>query len=164
MEDHFQCKQQACIEQKFVVFATEMDLRGHMVEAHGTEMSSRDRRDMRRLETDFEYEDHRRRGGVGSRERDRDFPPQRQPPNMRRRELGTGLTTDTPVSGSSTPVPSVNLPAPPPDADILTAESVDVTIHWGYTYEITGGTTPCTRRLPRPRRIPHGPWAPSNFR
>ena len=114
MKDHFPCKQETCIEQKFVVFATEMDLRGHMVDVHGAEMSSRDRRDMRRLETDFTYEGHRRRGG--------DPPPQRQPPNMRRRELGTGLTTDAPVSESSTPAPPVNLPAPPPGADLLTAE------------------------------------------
>lgn len=120
MKDHFPCKQQHCIEQKFVVFATEMDLKGHMVETHGAEMSSRDRREMRRLETDFEYEANRRRGGGGNRERDRDPPP--QPPNVRRRELGTGLTTETLAAGSSTPVPPVNFPAPPPDADILTAE------------------------------------------
>lgn len=93
-----------------------------MVEKHGAEMSSRDRRDMRRLEADFEYEDHRRRGGDGNRGRYRDPPPHRQPPNVRRRELGTGLTMDAPASGSSTPVPPVNLPAPPPDADLLTVE------------------------------------------
>jgi hypothetical protein len=122
MKDHFPCIQASCLEQKFVVFATEMDLRGHMVEAHGAEMTPKDRRDMRKLDADFEYEDHRRRGGGGNRERDRDPPPQRQPPNMRRRELGTGLTTGTPVAGSSTPVPPVNFPAPPPDSDLLTAE------------------------------------------
>ena len=93
-----------------------------MVEAHGAEMSSKDRRDMRRLETDFEYGGNRWRGGGGNRERDRDPPPQRQPPNVRRRELGTGLTMDTPTPGSSTPVPPANIPAPPPDADLLTAE------------------------------------------
>ena len=93
-----------------------------MVKEHGAEMSSRDRRDMRRLDANFDYEDHRRRGGGGNRERDRDPPPQRQPPNMRRRELGTGLTSDTPAAGSSTPVPSINFPAPPPDADLITAE------------------------------------------
>lgn len=94
-----------------------------MVEDHGAEMSSRDRRDMRRLDADFDYEDNRRRGGGGNRERDRDPPPQRQPPNMRRRELGTGLTTDAPpVPGNSTPAQPINFPPPPPDADLLTAE------------------------------------------
>ncbi|KAF9651473.1 hypothetical protein BDM02DRAFT_3068932, partial [Thelephora ganbajun] len=124
MKGHHPCKRRTCLEQKFVVFATEMDLKGHMVEVHGAEMSSRDRRDVRRLETDFEYEDHGgyRRGVGGNRERDRNPPPQRQPPNVRRRELGTGLTADTPTPSSSAPVPSVNIPTPPPDADPLTVE------------------------------------------
>ena len=125
MKEHYPCKQRACLEQKFVVFGTEMDLKGHMVEVHRAEMSSRDRRDVRRLETDFEYEDHgghRRRGAGGAHERNRDPPPQRQPPNVRRRELGTGLTADTPPSSSSTPPPPVTIPAPPPDMDPLTAE------------------------------------------
>ena len=124
MKEHHPCKQRACLEQKFVVFGTDMDLKGHMVEVHRAEMSSRDRRDVRRLETDFEYEDHggHRRRGVGvNRDRDRDPPPQRQPPNVRRRELGTGLTADAPTP-SSTPPPLVTIPAPPPDADPLIAE------------------------------------------
>ena len=100
-----------------------MDLKGHMVEVHRAEMSSRDRHNIRRLETDFEYEDHgghRRRGMGGNR--DRDSPPQRQPPNVRRRELGTGLTADAPTPSSSTPPPPVTIPAPPPDVDPLIAE------------------------------------------
>ena len=92
-----------------------------MVEAHGAELTQRDRRDLRRLETGFEYGDHRRRGMGGNRERDRDPPPQRQPPNVRRRELGTGLTTDTPTPSGSTSGPPVDLPAPPQGADLITA-------------------------------------------
>ena len=125
MKEHHQCTQRTCLEQKFVVFGTEMDLKGHMVEVHGAEMSSRDRRDVRRVETGFEYEGHgghRRRGGGGNQGRDRDPPPQRQPPNVRRRELGTGLTADTPPPSSSTPPPPATIPAPPPDVDPLTAE------------------------------------------
>ena len=102
-----------------------MDLKGHMVEVHGAEMSSRDRRDIRRLEADFEYGDHggrRRRVVGGDRDRDRDPPPQRQPPNVRRRELGTGLTTDAPTPSSSTPPPPMAIPAPPPDVDPITFE------------------------------------------
>jgi hypothetical protein len=118
MKDHFPCKQHTCIDQKFVVFHTEMDLRGHMVEVHGAEMSSRNRRDLRRVETDFEYEGRRRGGG----NRDRDPPPQRQPPNVRRRELGTGLTADTPTPSSSTPPPPFTLPTAPLDVDLVTAE------------------------------------------
>lgn len=94
-----------------------------MVEVHGAEMSSRDRRGMRKLDTDFGYgghAGHRRGGGGGNRERVGD-PPPRHPPNMRRRELGTGLTTDAPAPSGSTPTPPVNLPSPPPDADLLTA-------------------------------------------
>jgi len=124
MKEHHPCRQRACLEQKFVVFGTDMDLKGHMVEVHRAEMSSRDRRDVRRLETDFEYEDHggHRRRGVGvNRDRDRDPPPQRQPPNVRRRELGTGLTADAPTPSSTPPLPVI-IPAPPPDADPLIAE------------------------------------------
>jgi len=125
MKEHYPCKQRTCLDRKFVVFGTDMDLKGHTVEVHGAEMSSRDRRGIRRLETDFEHEDyggHRRRGPGGTREIGRDPPPQRQPPNVRRRELGTGLTVDTPAPNSSTPPPPATIPAPPPDADPLTAE------------------------------------------
>ena len=125
MKEHHPCKQRACLDQKFVVFGTEMDLKGHMVEAHGAEMSSRDRHNLRRVETDFEYGDRggNRRGGAGGNpERDGDPPPQRQPPNVRRRELGTGLTAETPTPSGSTPPPPVTIPAPPPDADPLTVE------------------------------------------
>lgn len=126
MKEHHPCTQRTCLEQKFVVFGTEMDLKGHMVEVHGAEMSSRDRHNARRLETDFEYEDHggHRRGTRGGRGRGGGLPNQRQPPNVRRRELGTGLTMDTPPPSSSTPPPPppVTIPAPPPDADLLTAE------------------------------------------
>ncbi|KAF9792169.1 hypothetical protein BJ322DRAFT_17332 [Thelephora terrestris] len=122
LKDHFPCKQPTCVEQKFVVFATEMDLRGHMVETHGAEMTQRDRRDLRRLDTGFEYEDHRRRGMSGNRGRGRDPLPQRPPPNVRRRELGTGLTTDTPIPSGSTHDPPVDLPAPPQGTDLATAE------------------------------------------
>ena len=34
--DHYPCKQPSCLEQKFVVFGNEMDLRAHLV----TEVSS----------------------------------------------------------------------------------------------------------------------------
>ena len=123
MKEHHPCKQRACLDQKFVVFNTEMDLKAHMVEIHGTAMSSRDRRDVRRVETGFGYEDRggHRRGG-GNRGRGRGLPPQRQPPNVRRRELGTGLTAETPTPSSSTPPPPVTTPAPPPGADPLTVE------------------------------------------
>ena len=43
MKQHFLCTRRVCLDQKFVVFGTEMDLEGHMVEAHDAEMSSRDR-------------------------------------------------------------------------------------------------------------------------
>lgn len=121
MKKHYPCTQRTCLDQKFVVFATEMDLKGHMVEVHGAQMSSRDRNNVRRVETGFEYGD-RRRGVGGNRERDRNNPPQRQPPNVRRRELGTGLTADTPAPSGSTPPPPIAVPAPPPDADPLTVE------------------------------------------
>ncbi|KAG8865256.1 hypothetical protein FRB96_000146 [Tulasnella sp. 330] len=55
-------------KQKFVVFPTEMDLKGHSVEEHGDAMTGRDRRDAHRLDMSFatpSYAESRRGGGGG---------------------------------------------------------------------------------------------------
>lgn len=73
MDDHYPCKQPSCLTQKFVVFGSTMDLQAHMVEEHGESMSSRDKKDARRILADFDFRDQisadvqrRRRGDSGS--------------------------------------------------------------------------------------------------
>ncbi|KAG8891047.1 hypothetical protein FRB98_000056 [Tulasnella sp. 332] len=67
-EKHYPCAHPLCLEQKFVVFPTEMDLKGHSVEEHGDAMTGRDRRDAHRLDMSFatpSYAESRRGGGGG---------------------------------------------------------------------------------------------------
>lgn len=80
------------------MFDTKMGLKGHMIEEHGTKMSLRDGRH-RRPETSSECEVHgqyRRRGAGGNHERDRVPLSQRQLPNARQRESGSGFAANTP--------------------------------------------------------------------
>ena len=80
--DHYPCMQQSCLEQKFVVFPNEMDLRAHLVSAvgnpnnprdsidaqHGENMSARDRAQARQLPIDFQSHADSRRGGSSRHE------------------------------------------------------------------------------------------------
>ncbi|KAG7442494.1 uncharacterized protein BT62DRAFT_905989 [Guyanagaster necrorhizus] len=108
---HHPCMQSACLAQKFVVFNTPLDLKAHMVEEHGADMSSRDKKDARRVPAEFEFEDTpgRRGGGRRDREHERDSSvpgPSRPPGGGRRREgFGASLTSG---NGSNT-----SLPTPP---------------------------------------------------
>ncbi|PBK93301.1 hypothetical protein ARMGADRAFT_929972 [Armillaria gallica] len=116
---HHPCTQGACLAQKFVVFNTPLDLKAHMVEEHGADMSSRDKKDARRVPAEFEFEDiPGRRGSRRDREHERE-PPPRQPPSApgpsrppgagRRREgFGASLTNGnaSTTSLSTPPVPS----------------------------------------------------------
>ena len=49
-KQHFLCLDKECLEQKFVVFASEMDLRAHQLEKHPHGMSKDARRDARRVD------------------------------------------------------------------------------------------------------------------
>ncbi|ORY35728.1 hypothetical protein BCR39DRAFT_511754 [Naematelia encephala] len=62
-QEHFPCKQPACLEQKFVVFPSELDLKAHMVKEHGEQMSSRDRAQTRQIALDYPSYPERRNGG-----------------------------------------------------------------------------------------------------
>jgi E3 ubiquitin-protein ligase ZNF598 len=87
------CTAPNCLEQKFVVFDSEIDLQAHQVEVHATQLASdkRSRAAARRIETHFTYGDEplappserggggrgaegsrRRVGGAGSRWRNND--------------------------------------------------------------------------------------------
>jgi E3 ubiquitin-protein ligase ZNF598 len=113
-----------------------------MVEEHSGDMTSRDKKDARRIQADFEFEEvgvgggRRGRRDRGDREREREPPPHQPPdpppgpsmairPNGRRREaFGANLTTDMPNHNLSGPS-HIPTPSPPPaDVDPITAEYV----------------------------------------
>ncbi|PPR02196.1 hypothetical protein CVT24_011423 [Panaeolus cyanescens] len=132
--DHYPCSQSECLARKFVVFNTPLDLKAHIVEEHGGDMSARDKRNVSRLQAEFTFEEvgYGNRHGRRDRERDRDPPPQRQQVQIaepsraaqnagaRRREAFSGaLTTEgSGAAGSSSNQPSrgASRPSTPPVA------------------------------------------------
>ena len=98
--DHFLCLDQECIDKKFVVFESEMDLKAHQLEAHPNDLSKDARRDARRVDMSaFDYraphQDMRRgrrdregRGGGGrGRDPNTEVLPQSTAQPLRRDEL-----------------------------------------------------------------------------
>ena len=92
-----------------MVFDTPLDLKAHTVEEHGGDMSSRDRKDARRVQADFAFEDVGGRHGHGRRERDRDRERERdrepppQPPPLRQQQAqgsSSSAVTNVPPPGS----------------------------------------------------------------
>lgn len=77
-KDHYPCLDRECQEKKFVVFASEMDLKAHQLSEHGSSLSKDVRRDARLVDMagfDFRqpYQQERRGGGSGRQvNRDRD--------------------------------------------------------------------------------------------
>ncbi|KAL1405818.1 hypothetical protein Q8F55_007496 [Vanrija albida] len=68
--DHFPCPNPVCIEKKFQVFGSELDLRAHQMEEHGEAMSQKDRAQARQLHIDFSSRPESgpsRTGGRGGR-------------------------------------------------------------------------------------------------
>ena len=51
--DHYPCTYPSCIEKKFVVFSSELDLRGHHVEEHGAQLTAKERKDVSRVEVNW---------------------------------------------------------------------------------------------------------------
>lgn len=85
------------------MFNSDLDLRAHQVEVHGADMSSKDRKDARRVLAEFEFDDVGGSSRRGRRDREREPPPP-PPPQIvqvqsraggRRREaFGGFLTTE----------------------------------------------------------------------
>jgi hypothetical protein len=109
---HHPCLQPQCLGQKFVVFDSALDLKAHMVEQHAAGMSSRDKKDARKIQADFEFE------GLGSsgrarRDRERDGASQQQntpsnantlmsrPMGTSRRMEGFGAALTSEVGGNA---------------------------------------------------------------
>ncbi|KAL7417910.1 hypothetical protein BDY24DRAFT_437416 [Mrakia frigida] len=55
--DHFPCYAASCLEKKFVVFSSDMDLKVHQVSEHADQMSARDLALARRIEVQMSFED-----------------------------------------------------------------------------------------------------------
>ncbi|WVR09437.1 hypothetical protein IAU60_006504 [Kwoniella sp. DSM 27419] len=62
-QDHFPCNKPVCLEKKFVVFGTDMDLKAHMIAEHSESMSARDKASARQVAVDFHSEQSARRSG-----------------------------------------------------------------------------------------------------
>ncbi|KAF9532795.1 hypothetical protein CPB83DRAFT_784026 [Crepidotus variabilis] len=140
--DHYPCNQTECLVRKFVVFNTPIDLKAHMVEDHGADMSSKDRKDARRIEANFAFEDVGRRGG---RERERER--EREPPPHQRQQQQQQHTQTTQASASS------NTPGKPPPAQPQQTGSRRRDGFGGALTETAGGSsTPPNNgaRTPRP--------------
>ena len=74
-KDHFLCLETDCLEKKFVVFESEMDLKGHQLESHSNSLSKDVRKDARRVDlSSFDYRTPHQdnRGGRSGRGRGRD--------------------------------------------------------------------------------------------
>lgn len=115
-EVHYPCTQSQCLARKFVVFGTLLDLKAHMVEGHGEDMSSRDKKDARRVVADFAFQSrrnpHHQYERAQERGREGEPPPSWPPPgptiiagpvprqsqatgqNKRREAFGARLTVD----------------------------------------------------------------------
>ncbi|KAL1393561.1 zinc finger protein [Phyllosticta capitalensis] len=80
-KDHFMCPDTECLEKKFVVFESEMDLKAHQLEAHPNGLSKDARRDARRVDmSGFNYRaPHEDRGGRQGRGRGRGRDPNAEP-------------------------------------------------------------------------------------
>lgn len=71
--DHFMCLEQECLDKKFVVFGSQMDLKGHQIEDHPNGLSKDIRRDARlvdlsefdNMRTPFQPQGQRRGAGRG---------------------------------------------------------------------------------------------------
>lgn len=70
-KDHFLCADQECMDKKFVVFESEMDLKAHQLEAHPNGLTKDARRDARRVDiSGFDYRTPHQDNRGGRRERD----------------------------------------------------------------------------------------------
>lgn len=138
-KDHFLCPDKECLEKKFVVFESEMDLQAHQVETHPGVLSKDALRDARRVDlSGFQLREQyqpQRGGRVQGRGRGRGRDPNTEPlpassaqPLRRdelafqrqlalqnspsRRTFGTSLTPASPTREAFAAAPPANAPEP----------------------------------------------------
>ena len=133
---HHPCTQPDCLARKFVVCDTPIDLKAHMVEDHGADMSSKDKKDARRIQTNFTFEG----ASVGNQHgrRDREPPPAqppqqsqsivnppgRPPPTTRRRDAFGAALTEPGVTESQANNRDNRPNSPPVEFDVAADEFV----------------------------------------
>ncbi|KAG8525272.1 uncharacterized protein KY384_008916 [Bacidia gigantensis] len=115
--DHFMCPDQECLEKKFVVFESEMDLKAHQLEVHPNGLTKDARRDARRVDmSGFDYRephqeprrgrgdrDGRGRGRGRGRDPNSETLPQSTAQSMSRDELAFQRQMAIQTSQSTTP-------------------------------------------------------------
>ena len=70
-KDHFLCPDQECMDKKFVVFESEMDLKAHQLEAHPNGLTKDARKDARRVDiSTFDYRTPHQDSRGGRRDRE----------------------------------------------------------------------------------------------
>ena len=125
-KDHFLCMEKGCLEKKFVVFGSQMDLKGHQLEEHPNGQSKDVRRDARMVDiSNFDYRTpytEPRGGRRGGRGRGRDPNAEPLPASsaqpLRRDELAFQrqvalLNSQPPTSRPAAPSPRPQeIPAP----------------------------------------------------
>ncbi|KAG8217953.1 hypothetical protein J3R82DRAFT_6124 [Butyriboletus roseoflavus] len=124
---HFACTDAVCQAQKFVVFNSELDLKAHQVEVHAADMSSKDKKDVRRVQAEFTFDDtggsnRRGRRDRGDREREQEPPPPIAQALRRRREAFGGYLTTEVTQTTQPAVPSGRASPIREDVDPLVAE------------------------------------------
>ena len=78
--DHFPCLDSECLEKKFVVFDSEMDLKAHQLESHPNGLSKDARRDARRVDmSSFDYRSQYQEPRRGDRRAGRGRDPNSEP-------------------------------------------------------------------------------------
>lgn len=130
-----------CQANKFVVFNTTLDLQAHQVEEHGADMTSRDRKNVQRVQAEFGYEEvgqnrrGRREAQPPPRQQAQPPPPPAPGPSRPGRRRGEGFgATLTEAAGAppprATPPGPSRRPSPSPqrpDVDAATLEYVMIT-------------------------------------
>ncbi|KAK6357506.1 hypothetical protein TWF718_001815 [Orbilia javanica] len=113
-EDHYRCTDAECLEKKFIVFASEMDLKAHIVEEHPQGLSKGALKDMRKVDMSAFGNTHAHGGGSTSRGRggrmQRDYrrdpqAPEPPPPDgpMRRDEIAYQRTLAVQTAQTTVP-------------------------------------------------------------
>ncbi|KAG0186272.1 hypothetical protein DFQ28_008084 [Apophysomyces sp. BC1034] len=109
---HFLCLRSQCLEKKFVVFESEIDMKAHEVEVHGASMANLQRAqksEARRIDINFEYADSPRR-----RTTDRVRESNRQPDT--RSSTSATLPEEPSSSRAPPPAPERTVPGAPKKA------------------------------------------------
>jgi E3 ubiquitin-protein ligase ZNF598 len=140
-KDHFLCPERGCLEKKFIVFESEIDLKHHQLEEHSNTLSKDARRDARVVDmSSFDYRApyvQERRGGGSQRE-------------GRGRGRGRDPNTD-PIPASSAQPLRRDEQAFQRQMAIQSAQSVSTRTFGG---QLTSTSAPAARATPGSRDLP----------